>query len=66
MPGERTHNLERAIPLVTVYDPDEDYAQPTIDIDAVTKVPREPRSLRSVAHRTPPSRMNGHGRRRLR
>jgi hypothetical protein len=37
VPGERTHNRERAIPVVTVYDPDEDYTQPTIDLDAVTK-----------------------------
>ena len=34
MPGECASHLNRAT-LITSYDPDEDYAQPTIDIDAV-------------------------------
>lgn len=34
MPGE--HNQERTTTLTTAYDPNEDYTQPTIDIDVIT------------------------------
>jgi hypothetical protein len=36
MPDERVQNRERTTTRITAYDPDEDYTQPTIDIDEIT------------------------------
>jgi hypothetical protein len=36
MPDESVHNRKRTTTRITAYDPNEDYTQPTIDIDEIT------------------------------